>query len=312
MNLFPVHRPKTYAWFASLLLAASSLLAQAAEIQPVRIGWVNWSDTEITAKLAQKALEDHLKRPVKMVQADIGIQFQALANGSIDLIPMVWLPVTHKAFWEKYKDQLEDLGVLYEGRIGWAVPETVPASEVATIEDLKKPEVREKLKGRILTSEAGNGQYKLSLKAIDDYTLIGYKLVASSETGMLTEMDRGLKRGDWAVINAWNPHWMFAKWKLRYLDEPKGVFGGAEQIHAVARKGFSAQNPQVAYFFGHYSMPLDVLQDLMAKARESSVEAVVNAYYAANKARFDAMFDPAAETASATQPLSAGVNEDTP
>lgn len=301
MTVYPLIRPKAYAWLAGLALATSSLLGQAAETQPVRIGWVNWSDTEITAKLAQTALEDQLKQPVKMVQADIGIQFQALANGNIDLIPMVWLPNTHKGYWDKYKDQLEDLGVLYQGRIGWAVPDSVPASEVSTVEDLNKPEVREKLGSRILTSEAGNGQYKLSLQAIDDYKLTGYKLIASSETGMLTEMDRGLRRGQWSVINAWNPHWMFSKWKLRYLDDPKGLFGGAEQIHAVARKGFSQQHPQVAYFFAHYSMPLAELEDLMMKARESSVDAVVASYYAANKPRFQAMFE-AAKTAAVTQP----------
>lgn len=301
MTVYPLIRPKAYAWLAGLALATSTLLGQAAETQPVRIGWVNWSDTEITAKLAQTALEDQLKQPVKMVQADIGIQFQALANGNIDLIPMVWLPNTHKGYWDKYKDQLEDLGVLYQGRIGWAVPDSVPASEVSTVEDLNKPEVREKLGSRILTSEAGNGQYKLSLQAIDDYKLTGYKLIASSETGMLTEMDRGLRRGQWSVINAWNPHWMFSKWKLRYLDDPKGLFGGAEQIHAVARKGFSQQHPQVAYFFAHYSMPLAELEDLMMKARESSVDAVVASYYAANKPRFQAMFE-AAKTAAVTQP----------
>lgn len=298
-----LYSPKAYGRLAGLLLTATSLTAHAADAPaPIRIGWVNWSDTEITAKLAQTALEDHLKQPVKMVQADIGIQFQALANGNIDLIPMVWLPNTHKDYWDKYKDRLEDLGVLYEGRIGWAVPETVPASEVASVEDLNKPQVRAKLDGRILTSEAGNGQYKLSLKAIEAYKLTGYKLVASSETGMLTEMDRGLRRGQWSVINAWNPHWMFSKWKLRYLAEPKGIFGGAEQIHAVARKGFSHQNPQVAYFFAHYTMPLAELQGLMLKARDSGADSVVADYYAANKPRFDAMFDQAAQTASSTQP----------
>ncbi len=301
MSVYPLARPKPYVWFAGLVLATSGLLAHAADTEPVRIGWVNWSDTEITAKLVQTALQDVLKQPVKMVQADIGIQFQALANGNIDLIPMVWLPNTHKGYWDKYKDQLEDLGVLYEGRIGWAVPDSVPVSEVSSIDDLGKPHVREKFGGRILTSEAGNGQYKLSLKAIDDYTLTGYKLVASSETGMLTEMDRGLRRSQWSVINAWNPHWMFSKWKLRYLDDPKGLFGGAEQIHAVARKGFSRQHPQVAYFFAHYSMPLAELEDLMMKARESSVDAVVASYYAANRPRFQAMFD-AAKTVTPTQP----------
>lgn len=285
-------------WLAGLAMASSSLIAQAEEPMPIRIGWVNWSDTEITVKLADTALRDHLKQPVKLVLADIGIQFQALANGNIDLIPMVWLPGTHKAFYDKYSDKLEDLGALYDGRIGMAVPTSIPASELASIGDLNKPEVREKLGGKILTSEVGNGQYKLTEKAIKEYKLDGYKMVASSESGMLSELDRNLKRDKWSLINAWSPHWMFSKWSLRYLEDPKQIFGGAEQIHAIARKGFSAEHPDIARFFANFKIPQADLEKLMATARDSSADKVVAEYYAANKPRFEAMFG--SQTASAT------------
>ncbi|UVL82182.1 glycine betaine ABC transporter substrate-binding protein [Pseudomonas sp. B21-028] len=289
-------------WLAGLAMASSCLMAQAEEPTPIRIGWVNWSDTEIAVKLADTALRDHLKQPVKLVLADIGIQFQALANGSIDLIPMVWLPSTHKSFYDKYKDKLEDLGSLYEGRIGMAVPTSIPTSELASVEDLNKPEVREKLGGKILTSEVGNGQYKLTEKAIQEYKLDGYKMVASSESGMLSELDRNLKRDKWSLINAWSPHWMFSKWSLRYLDDPKQIFGGAEQIHAVARKGFSAEHPDVARFFANFKIPQADLEKLMATARDSSADKVVAEYYAANKPRFEAMFGNQTAAATTAQP----------
>ncbi|KGU85971.1 glycine betaine ABC transporter substrate-binding protein [Pseudomonas mediterranea] len=289
-------------WLAGLAMASSCLMAQAEEPTPIRIGWVNWSDTEIAVKLADTALRDHLKQPVKLVLADIGIQFQALANGSIDLIPMVWLPSTHKSFYDKYKDKLEDLGSLYEGRIGMAVPTSIPTTEIASVEDLNKPEVREKLGGKILTSEVGNGQYKLTEKAIKEYKLDGYKMVASSESGMLSELDRNLKRDKWSLINAWSPHWMFSKWSLRYLDDPKQIFGGAEQIHAVARQGFSAEHPDVARFFANFKIPQADLEKLMATARDSSADKVVAEYYAANKPRFEAMFGNQAASATTVQP----------
>ena len=292
MNAHVHYRKKACAYLLGLALGASAAVTQAEEKPPVRIGWVNWSDTEITVKLASTALQEHLKQPVKLVMADIGIQFQALANGNIDLIPMVWLPSTHKAFYDKYKDRLEDLGVLYEGRIGMAVPTSVPVAEVASVEDLNKPGIREKFDGKILTSEVGNGQYTLTVKAIEDYKLTGYKLVGSSESGMLNEMDRNLKRDKWSLVNAWSPHWMFSKWSLRYLDDPKQIFGGAEQIHAMARKGFSQEHPEVAYFFAHFSLPQADLEALMMQARESTADKAVAAYYAANKARFEGMFNP--------------------
>ena len=293
---------KTFVgWLAGVAMASCSLMAHAEEPAPIRIGWVNWSDTEIAGKLANNVLQDQLKQPVKLVLADIGIQFQALANVNNDLIPMFWLPSTHKAFYDKYRDKLEDLGVLYEGRIGMAVPTSIPVSEIASVEDLNKPEVREKLGGKILTSEVGNGQYKLTEKAIKEYKLDGYKMVASSESGMLSELDRNLKRDKWSLINAWSPHWMFSKWPLRYLDDPKQIFGGAEKIHAVARKGFSAEHPDVARFFANFTIPQADLEKLMFTARESSADKVVADYYAANKPRFAAMFNGTTAATTAGQ-----------
>ena len=299
MVAYSPYKKKRIGWLAGVALTAVSLTIHAADQPPVRIGWVNWSDTEITVKLASLVLQDQLKQPVKLVMADIGIQFQALANSNIDMIPMVWLPVTHKAFYDKYRDKIEDLGVLYEGRIGMAVPDIVPASEVSSLADLNKPGIAAKFDGKILTSEVGNGQYTLTEKVLNDKKIVGYKMVASSESGMLSELDRNLKRDKWALVNAWSPHWMFSKYPLRYLDDPEHLFGGAEQIHAFARKGFSEQYPEVAKFFAHYSIPKDDLQKMMLDARSSSSEKVTAEYYAANKQRFAAMFK-GSETASAT------------
>lgn len=291
MDAYSPYKKKRIGWLAGIALTTVCVLSHAADQPPVRIGWVNWSDTEIAVKLANIVLEDQLKQPVKLVMADIGIQFQAMANGNIDLIPMVWLPGTHKAFYDKYKDKLEDLGVLYEGRIGMAVPDIVPASEVSSLADLNKPGIAQQFDGKILTSEVGNGQYKLTEKVLNDKKIVGYKMVASSESGMLSELDRNLKRGKWSLVNAWSPHWMFAKYPLRYLNDPEHLFGGTEQIHVVARKGFSEQYPNVARFFSHYSIPQADLQTMMSAAREpgNSPEKVVAAYYAQNKARFVAM-----------------------
>ena len=277
----------------SVLALAISQGVTADEKKPVVIGWMSWADAEITVKLANKALTDQLNQPVKLVMADIGIQFQGLATGKVDVIPMAWIKIAHERFWTKYKDKLEDLGMIYPGRLGLAVPDIIPVSEVSTIADLAKPEVKAKLDGKILTDEAGNGHYKMALRAIDDYGLGGYKLVNSSEAGMLKQLDRNLVRGEWSVVNAWSPHWMFQKWPLRYLDDPKKVFGEEDEIHAIARKGFSQDYPEVARFFANFKIPSQDLEKMMNEARETSTDAVVDNYYAANKGRFEAMFNGA-------------------
>ena len=39
---------------------------------------------------------------------------------------------------------------------------------------------------------------------------------------------------------------MFTRFKLKFLEDPKGIFGKAETITAIARKGFGEQHPFVA------------------------------------------------------------------
>lgn len=276
---------------SSALLSANSW---AAEPAPIRIGWVAWPDAEISAKLAAYAIEQEMHRPVKLVMADIGIQFKAMESGAIDFIPMVWLPVTHKGYWDKYSSKLEDLGVLYEGRIGWTIPDSIPRETLSSIADLNKPEVREKLRGTILGPEPGTGQSTLSEKAIEVYGIKGYKLVSSSGAAEVAQFARETERGRWSILNGWNPHWMFAKWKLRYLDDPKNVFGSTEQVHVIGRPGFREAEPAVAAFLKNYKLPLPQLEALLLQAKDSSADEAVKTYYAANKPMFDAMFAPQA------------------
>jgi glycine betaine/proline transport system substrate-binding protein len=117
---------------------------------------------------------------------------------------------------------------------------------------------------------------------------------------MLNELDRNLKRGKWSLINAWSPHWMFSKWSLRYLDDPKEVYGKTEQIHAVARKGFTHDFPEVANFFAHFTIPMKDLETMMKQARESSADKVVAEYYSTHRDTYKAMFQPG-PAVSATQ-----------
>ena len=39
---------------------------------------------------------------------------------------------------------------------------------------------------------------------------------------------------------------MFAKYDLKYLEEPKKLYGEAEGIHTLANKDFTKKNPEVA------------------------------------------------------------------
>jgi glycine betaine/proline transport system substrate-binding protein len=158
----------------------------------------------------------------------------------------------------------------------------VRESKLGSLDDLNKPEARQKLRGQIQGIDPGAGLMRLSEKALVDYRLTGYTLQSASDAGMIVALDRAIKRKEWIVVTTWSPHWMFARYPARYLKDPKGSLGGAEAIHAIARKGFVADFPQAAGFLKSFKFTIPELEALMLRAKDSSYHAEAVAYIQAH------------------------------
>lgn len=225
--------------------------------EPLKLTITNWADVLAVANVAKYVMESQLHQPVQFVQADIGIQYQGVARGDVDLMVGGWLPVTHATYYARYKNDMDDVGIIYTGgKNGWAVPAYVPESELSSIADLNKPEVKSKLNGTIQGIEPGGGLMQASEKTIKDYDLAGYNLQSSSEAGMLASLQRAYQSKQWIVATVWSPHWLFQKWQMRYLKDPKGTLGGEEQIHAFASKQFATRFPRADVFMKHFKLTL--------------------------------------------------------
>ena len=263
--------------FATLL--AGMLLAANVQADTVKIGWTAWSDAEFITKLTAKLIEDNTDHDVELVQTDIAPQYQGLKSGDIDVMLMSWLPGTHEDYMDKVGADIVNLGILYGyARLGWVVPEYIPKDKLSSIEDLKNDEVREMLDGTITGIDPGAGLTRLSKKAIEEYGLDGYELQISSGAGMTAALERAVNREEWIVVTGWSPHWKFGAYDLRYIDDPKGVLGSYERIHALARQGFYQENPEVAMMISRISIPLAALESAMFDAQETSYEEAVDKF----------------------------------
>ncbi|WP_134084660.1 glycine betaine ABC transporter substrate-binding protein [Thiohalophilus thiocyanatoxydans] len=259
-----------------VLFAAPGVYAE----KPIRIGWTAWSSTEAVMNIAREVLEGKMGYTVEPVMADIGIQYQGVARGDIDVMLMAWLPVTHKPYWDRFAGELVDLGPIYLGaRLGWAVPGYIPKTELRSIEDLAKPEVVRKLRGEIQGIDPGSGLMQASEAALEAYGLDDYKLISASGAGMTAALQRAARSEQWIVVTAWNPHWMFARWELRYLEDPRGVLGGKERVHALVRPGFYQDYPdEVTGFLTRFHLPLEDVETVMLEASDSSYEEAAEKY----------------------------------
>ena len=257
--------------------------AQAADGKALRIGWTAWSDAEAVTNIAKQIVEQNLGYKVELVMTDIGLQYQGVAKGQLDVMLMSWLPTTHKSYWDKLSGEMVDMGILYDNaKLGWAVPAFVPESQLGSIADMNKPEVQKLLKNQVQGIDPGAGLMKASESTIKNYKLDSYKLLTGSDAAMVVALDRAIKRNEWIVVTTWTPHWMFSKYKLRYLQDPNQSLGGAEAIHAMARKGFEQDFPKAASFIKNFKIPLADLEGIMLKAKDSSYEKEAAAYIKAH------------------------------
>ncbi|NBC31738.1 MAG: glycine/betaine ABC transporter substrate-binding protein [Alphaproteobacteria bacterium] len=267
-------------------ILAGGLVAAPAAAQDVTIGWTAWSDAEFVTKLAERILEDRMGLDVELVQTDIAIQYQGLAQGDIDVMLMSWQPGTHEDYVDEFGADMTALGTLYTGaKLGWVVPNYIPEDQLSSIADLTNDEVREQLDGQIQGIDPGAGLMRLSNEALEVYGLDDYELVSASGAAMTAALDRAIQREEWIVVTGWSPHWMFGAYDLRYIDDPEGVLGGAERVVAMAREGFYQENVEAASFFTRMVIPLNDLESAMFDARETSYEEAVDNYIANNEAR---------------------------
>ncbi len=258
----------------------------AAAEEVIRIGWTAWADAEVATQIAAQLLERELGLDVELVMADIGVQYQAVAAGDLDAMLMAWLPMTHAEYWGRVRDRVVNLGPIYSGRLGWVVPDFIPPEELSSIEDLRRPEIGRNIGSQIQGIDPGSGLMQASEQAMRAYELDRLELVAASGAAMTAVLDRAVRRGEWVVVTGWEPHWKFARYDLRFLDDPQGVLGGRERIHVLVRQGFEDDfPPEVTDFLARLHLTQEDLAELLLESQERPVEAVVADYLEAHPRR---------------------------
>ena len=263
---------KKPAWYiiaatlASLAVVLCTSPAPAASKKnTVKIAYVEWACATASPNLVKAVLEEKLHKKVEILPVSAAAMWQAVASGDVDGMVTAWLPVTHGNYLKKVKDKVVNLGVIIPGaKIGLVVPDYVTIDSIADLEGAKA-----KFGGKIIGIDPGAGIMSKAEAAIKEYGLTGYKLVEGSDATMTAALADAIKHKQWVAITGWTPHWMFGRFQLKYLKDPKGVFGGEETINAIVRKGLEKDKPEVYAFLSKYKLPMSDLQALMAANKDN-------------------------------------------
>lgn len=228
----------------------------------IEISYVNWACATASTYLVKNILENE-GYEVELHDLQAGMMWQSLTTDDADFILAAWLPGTHASYFGEVEEQVVNVGPNYEGAmIGLVVPSYV---DIDSIEELN--DNIDKFEGQIVGIDAGAGIMAATNTAIEEYAL-DLDLLESSDAAMTAELARAIENNEWVVVTGWAPHWKFADFDLKFLEDPKGVFGEEETINTITREGFASDHPEVQSFLENYKLTAEQLGGLISMMEE--------------------------------------------
>lgn len=239
--------------------------AEDPENKVIEMGQISWAENIAVTNMWKVILEEH-GYEVKFNLLDMGTMMAALANQELDVSLEVWLPVQDANYLEQYREQVNFSEETWydEAKVGLVVPAYM--DEINSIEDLN--EHQELFAGQITGFDPGAGTMEVTEDVIDEYGL-NFELLTSSEPAMITEIQEAMKQEEPIVAPLWSPHRVFSELDLKYLEDPKEVYGAVEKIHHATRHGFEDDFSEVDHWFKNWKMSDKEIGELMNYVEEA-------------------------------------------
>lgn len=244
----------------SLILGAFLLLAagMAMAAPTVRFSTPPWPGVEVETEVVSQIFEA-MGYQTETVPAAPTLGIKSVSTGEVDIVLAVWIP--------SQKSTLES--VMAEGNIaiagtelddalyGIVVPDYVWEAGVHSIADLHK--YPEKFGKVIYGINPGSDGNLLVKEAIHNgtYNLKGWRVVPSTTAAMLVQAQRKIRQHEWVAFLGWRPHWMNIAMDIKYLKDPKKIWGGGYRILMIANKEFLKKHPEIDQFLEQFEVTAD-------------------------------------------------------
>lgn len=125
--------------------------------------------------------------------------------------------------------------------------------------------------------------------ALETYpNLANWELLPSSSGAMTVALSQAIANEEEIVITGWSPHWKFASYDLKYLEDPEGVFGGEESINTFAREGLKEDEPEAHKVLDAFYWTTEDMEQVMLDINEgASPEEAAAKWVEENKDKVD-------------------------
>jgi glycine betaine/proline transport system substrate-binding protein len=245
---------------AGMLAPVAGSAAEPASCHKVRMAEPGWTDLALTTGITSVLLKGLGYEP----QSDVlGIEviYQAMKHGQLDLFMGYWDPAM-EVYYKPYQQDgsVETVKQNLEGaKFTFAVPTYVYDAGVHDFADLAAH--ADKFDHKMYGIEPGSNTIMENIIKANAFGLGDWKLVESSEQGMLAQVRRSAEKKDWIVFLGWAPHPMNVDIDMRYLTGGDDYYGpnyGGATVHTQVRKGYLAECPNIAKLVDNLTFTVDL------------------------------------------------------
>jgi glycine betaine/proline transport system substrate-binding protein len=276
----------------TLATGCSGLGAVSGGMQ-LTLGYIDWDENVAVSTLTKVLLEEKLGYKVELQRSDEAVLkqvYKGVAGGELDAFQDVWIP-NQKEYLSQVEDEVEHLEPWFEGKTeqGVAVPYYMEVRSLSKLDHAGTDMIN--------GIEPGSAV----MPQLEDKVIPGYhlhmKLVESSTSAMLSELDTAYRMREPIVFFGWSPHWMNTRYDIRYLKDPRdlqGDFNNSAEISSIVNENLSEHNPAAYELIKSISLSKDEVNQMEADINEArDPEAGVKAWLEDNRSVVQPWIDAA-------------------
>ncbi len=213
----------------------------------VRMAEPGWTDLAFTTGVASTLLEG-LGYKAESDVLGIPVIYESMVGNDLDVFLGYWDPAM-EIYYQAYRDSNEIQTVhqnLEGAKFTFAVPKYVYDAGVTDFSHLANH--ADRFDKKMYGIEPGSNDIMIDITSQDAFGLGDWKVVESSEQGMLAQVKKNSRKEDWIVFLAWAPHPMNTEFDLEYLTGGDDFYGpnfGGATVHTQVRKGYLEECPNV-------------------------------------------------------------------
>ncbi|KAA9030626.1 glycine betaine ABC transporter substrate-binding protein [Niallia endozanthoxylica] len=131
--------------------------------------------------------------------------------------------------------------------------------------------IGEQLDYEIVGIDPGAGIMDLTInEVLPGYGLDKWEVVEGSGSAMTAALKKAYDKEEPIIITGWSPHWKFASFDLKYLEDPKGLYGGAEDVNTIVRQGLKEDHPDAHKLLDQFNWEPEHIETVMNLIQEGN------------------------------------------